>query len=208
MGQESLARYVAEPQRGTVPFDDPDNSYQPRQARGIGATYESRGGLPCPPALPRRTYEPLPGSGATYYPGTPNDQGILRDRTPWYHKEFQRTGVDSGLVNWTHAGPIRAELHMRNASLRTMQGNDHTISYQDPDAPYTRSIRADRPGGGWRILQNQGKGLHTNPKPGITYTNARYQSPNPLMVAPRVNRLASSVYTGQSYSQTTELQGG
>jgi len=122
------------------------------------------------------------------YSPTVFDGEIRRERTPWYPREYAIPGGQSW-VNWTAAGPIRAELGMRNVTLRTMAGTSNTRADQDPANPR--------------------QGLHTNPVNGVARTVQRYMDPaNPAMTAARVDRLSNARYDGQSYSQTTRTQGG
>src|ERR1700754_2170195 len=51
------------------------------------------------------------------YPGTTQDSAVTRDKTPYYHAEV-RSPVGDGWVDWTGAGPPRAELHMRTVTDR------------------------------------------------------------------------------------------
>jgi hypothetical protein len=125
------------------------------------------------------------------FPGNANDCLIARDRQPVYHVEYISSGRDSGLVDWTAAGPIRREIHTRQASLRIMAGN-------------TRSRALDPVPTGLGP-QTQGHGLHTTPPTGVAHTSPRY-GVTPQMTRPRTNRIAGSQYTGQSYSETTRLQ--
>jgi hypothetical protein len=123
------------------------------------------------------------------YPGTTNDAEIHRDRAPWYNMPDYPT-VGNGWVNWTLAGPPRAELHMRNATWRPMEGNSRS---RFPFLPQS-------PTGGMHTMIPSGPGS-------VRQTAPRYQSGNPQMQAARVDRLAGARYAGQSYSQTTSVQG-
>jgi hypothetical protein len=84
---------------------------------------------------------------------------------------------------------------MRNETVRTMVGTDNTRNL-DPKPVTTYGI------------QDQGHGMHSNPVRGQALTARVYSAPaRAQMTAGRFNRLADSVYTGQSYSQTTRSQG-
>jgi len=119
------------------------------------------------------------------YPGTVYDTAVQRERVPYYHAET-RGNVGDGWVNWTAAGPPRAELHMRTVQYRTEQGGTRY-----PFIP-------DSPTGG----------RHTMVPNATAYTMPRYVSGEvPQMTGARVNRLAAARYQGQSYSQVTAVQG-
>lgn len=122
-----------------------------------------------------------------------NDQGIMRDRVPWYDRDWM-AGQDNTLVDWTRCGPIRPSLHMRQETVRRLVGTDGTRNL-DPHP-------VDRFG-----MQDQGHGMHTNPAPNRVRTNQRFRSTTQQRPA-RINRLSPAAYSGQSYSQTTRIQGG
>lgn len=119
------------------------------------------------------------------YPGTTQDSAVARDRSPFYRAEV-RSPVGDGWVNWTAAGPPRAELHMRTTTYRAEQGGTRYPFI--PSAPTG--------------------GRHTMVPSATTYTTPRYVSGQiPQMTGARVNRLAAARYTGQSYSASTAVQG-
>lgn len=118
------------------------------------------------------------------YPGTVYDSQLVRDRGPYYQAD-RIIPPGNNWVSWTAAGPQRPELHMRNVTFREMQGN--TTS---------RYPVANTPSGG----------LHTMTPPGVAYTVPRYVT-TPQMTGARVNRLLPGQYRGQTYSQTTQIQG-
>lgn len=164
------------PQRNDVP-----EPYSPIRT-------DSSGGRP---ALPRaRTYINGMVDQVDRFPGNANDCLIARDRAPVYHTEYLSTGRDSGLVNWTAAGPVRRELHTRQATLRTMQGNT-----------MTRNLDPTPTGLGPQL---QGHGMHSTP-PSSFGTPGRYQETT-QMRRPRTNRLQPGQFSGQSFSETTRLQ--
>lgn len=122
------------------------------------------------------------------YPGTTNDAEILRDRGAWYNLP-DYTPPPITWINWTEAGPPRAELHMRNATWREEAGSSRS---RFPYLPLS-------PTGGMHTMIPSGPG-------GVRQTAPRYQS-TPQMQAARQDRLATARYAGQSYSQTTAMQG-
>lgn len=122
-----------------------------------------------------------------------NEQSIQHERFPWYDSEYMTSNHDT-LVNWTDCGPIRQNLHMRNTTINRQVGTSNTRA-QDP-----MPIRQFG-------TQDQGHGLHTNPEQPKLGTIKNFRARVQQQPA-RVNRLSPAVYTGQSYSQTTQLQGG
>lgn len=119
-----------------------------------------------------------------------NDSLIRRDGVPQYlEQNWQRAGAP--VNNWTAAGPARPSLWtIRQQTLTPRQGGK-VRWLQNPAAP--------------------GTGLHTevsNDASGAIGTAGRYTADNvPRMRARRQNRLSPAVYSGQSYSQTTKVQG-
>lgn len=119
------------------------------------------------------------------YPGTTQDGALLRDKSAFYHVG-QKGNVGDGWVNWTAAGPVRAELHARTYTWRDEQGGSRY--------PF--------------IPGSPTGGRHTMVPSATTYTTPRYvDSGLPQMQGARVNRLAAARYSGQSYSQSTAVQG-
>lgn len=119
------------------------------------------------------------------YPGTVFDTQIQRDRGPYYSApRFIPPPVT--WISWTAAGPTRPELGMRNATLREMVGNTRSRFPVVPDAPT--------------------KGMHTMTPSGVSRTVPRFVT-TPQMVPARIDRLAPGQYSGQTYSQTTRVQG-
>lgn len=189
--------HLTDRQRAPVPF----NRRPVRRRNSVGGET---------PELIRRTLvDGMDGEG-TRYPGTTNDTGITRQKTPWYPSDSY-TPAGNSWVSWTAAGPPRPELHMMNQTYRMMQGNSRTSNLLSPapgqveTAPGYRSL----PDG--RIIQPTHTvrvGLHTDPKRAALVTVQRYTtSGNPQMRKPRQDRLRSGQYTGQSFSQTTRIQG-
>lgn len=172
----------------------PYDRYHARHS-GVGG---SAGGPPRPAgmghAIEPGVIDAMVREGPGINGGTTINRLILRDRMPWYDRDYM-VGNDNTLVDWTRSGPIRPSLHNRQMTLTKQVGTDGTRNF-DP-----RPIRSYG-------MQDQGHGMHTNPEPTKKRTNARYRSGNPQMQPTRIGRLSSSVYTGQSYSQTTRIQGG
>lgn len=136
-----------------------------------------------------RTLTPGVETEQARYPGTVNDSAIMRDRRPWYPSD-PYIPPPVTWVNWTEAGPIRPELHMRTVDWRTMVGNTESRFPLNPDSPT----------GGRHTMIPSG--------PASNITQRRYvDSGLSQMVPGRPNRLAHARYTGQSYSQTTVPQG-
>lgn len=121
-----------------------------------------------------------------------NEQTIGHERFPWYKTGYIGSNHDS-LVNWTDCGPVRTSLHNRQVTINRQVGTSNTRA-QDPNAIRTYGT------------QDQGHGLHTNPAQSKIATNANFRARQQQQPA-RVNRLSPAVYTGQSYSQTTVVQG-
>lgn len=166
-------------QRAPVPFPTLEREGI-RHAQSLGGAVA---------ALPRRTVAAQAAQleTDTRYPGDANDDRIRRDRIPWYPSD-QRSGVGTGEVDWTAAGPARPELHMRNVTVRRMAGTDQTRALANPVDPTV--------------------GLHTNPAIRPSGNLQRYAAGVPVMRPARTDRLSPARYNGQSYSQTTVLQGG
>lgn len=118
-------------------------------------------------------------------PGYLNDDQVRRDRFPFYERD-RFTPPGDGWVNWTAAGPRRAELHMRNVSYRREAGSSASRFPVVEGSPTT--------------------GMHTMIAPGTGTVERYYQTPQ---IRPgRQDRLAAGQYSGQTYSQTTRPQGG
>lgn len=171
-------------QRRTLPYD--------------GRTWrrwDASGGQPAA-GVPRTLS--MIGTSFDRAPGDLQDDRIHRDRGPLLRTGYTVSGRDSGLVDWTNAGPIRAELGAVNSTYRVMEGTSTTAAL---DRPFPR-------GGS----QMQGHGLHTNPAPPQIATaplaTQRYQKrTNPVMRPVRQDRLSNTRFNGQSFSQTTKPQG-
>lgn len=143
---------------------------------------ESAGGIDT--AVPR-TLAPGIDNTLCRYPGTQFDGQIVRDRGPYYQQAMYLPPANNW-VSWTAAGPPRPELHVRQATLREMVGN-------------TRSR--------FPVINSPSTGMHTQIPSGVSRTAPRYVETR-QMVPGRYDRLRPSQYTGQTYSQTTQIQGG
>jgi hypothetical protein len=119
------------------------------------------------------------------YPGTSFDGQIIRERVPFY-SATTRSAVGDSWVNWTEAGPVRAELHMRTTQYR------HEVGSSQGRYPF--------------IPTSPTGGRHTMTPHGVQRTAPRFQETQQQTGA-RINRLSSARYSGQSYSQTTAVQG-
>lgn len=121
-----------------------------------------------------------------------NEQTIGHERMPWYHTGYIGSHHDA-LVNWTDCGPIRAALHNRQVTINRQVGTSATRAFD----PYPITMYG---------TQDQGHGMHTNPVQPKSGVNANFRA-RQQQLPTRVNRLSPAVYNGQSYSQTTVIQG-
>lgn len=126
----------------------------------------------------------------TRYPGTENDGMIIRDRKPFYSATLY-TPAGISWVNWTEAGPPRAELHMDTDQWRPEAGSS---SSRYPFVPGS-------PTGGMHTMIPSGPASSRQTAPRFV------DSGNPQMRGARTDRLSPARYAGQSYSQTTAVQG-
>lgn len=126
-----------------------------------------------------------------------NESTIVHERMPFHDVDYMTSNHDS-LVNWTDSGPIRQSLHMRQMTINRQVGTDATRNF-DPNPIVTYGTQDGTTGG-------QVHGMHTNPQ---TYklTGLRNFRDRQQQQPARINRLSPAVYTGQSYSQTTAIQG-
>jgi len=151
-----------------------------------------------------------PGAGHAIIPGLvdgrprdlgayANDQLIQRDRTPVYDADsYHQAGA---LTDWTASGPIRRSLWMRQHTWRRQAGTDNTRAL-DPRPVVSYGSQDGTHG-------SPPHGMHSNPVRGQVLTFRTFSSPDRAqMVSGRFNRLSDSQYVGQSYSQTTQVQGG
>ena len=155
------------------------------------------GGPPTPAGvgryIPRWSYAPT----LTREQANANEQTISHERFPWHHTGYIGSHHDT-LVNWTDCGPIRPALHNRQVTINRQVGTSNTRA-QDPNPIRTYGTQDGTRGG-------QIHGLHTNPQQSKIATNANFRARQQQEPA-RVNRLSPAVYTGQSYSATTVIQG-
>jgi hypothetical protein len=154
----------------------------PTEYNGPRRRDSSGGATPC---LVRRTLVDGMEGESTRMSGTVNDTLIRRDHTPWYPTDRVSPAGDSW-VNWTAAGALRPELHMRTVNLRTMAGNTRSRALPNP--------------------QDRTVGLHTDPRGPMAGKVTRYGARGATK-PPRQDRLLAGQYAGQSYSQTTKNQG-
>lgn len=136
---------------------------------------------------PMRPRRPAPGVADPWEraPGYVNDSGILRDVGPWVPvQHFVPAG--RGVANWD-AWPARDSIRQREVAVNQRVGTTRTRFLQNPQAPWT--------------------GLHSQVR-GANTTAARYVDNRvPQMSVRRQNHLSSALYRGQSYSQSTLVQG-
>lgn len=121
------------------------------------------------------------------YPGAANDSQIQRDRTAWFPTDSGPRGVGTGTVNWSLCAPPRPELHVRNVTYRRMAGTSQTRALTNPLDPTV--------------------GLHSQTPHKPSGNLERYVAGGQTIKPGRLNRLSPARYAGQSYSQTTLLQG-
>lgn len=132
-----------------------------------------------------RTLAPGIENDLARYPGTVYDTEIIRDRGPYYQRPVYLPPPVTW-ISWTAAGPPRPELHMRNSTLRELVGNS-----------------ASR----FPVVNTPTTGMHTSTEAGVARTVPRFVE-TPQMTTARQFRLSPGQYSGQTYSQTTRLQGG
>lgn len=166
-----MSRYLTARQRDEAPID----KHSARRGRSAGG-YDT--------VSPVRTLAVGIQDERPRYPGTVFDGGIVRDRGPYFQRP-RFTPAAPSWVNWTEAGPLRAELNMRNVTYRTEAGSSRS-RFPVVDTPTT--------------------GMHTMGVSGVSRTVPRYVE-TPQMTAGRPFRLSSARYQAQTYSQTTVHQG-
>lgn len=181
----SLGAALGQRQRAAPPVSA---GYEPGPGgRGYPRRGRSAGGYDT--AVPR-TLAPGIETELPRYPATENDRLIRRGRLPFYSATLYRAAGNSW-VNWTEAGPPRAELHMSTRQHRPEAGGSRSRYPFIPGAPT----------GGRHTMIPSGPGS-------VNQTVPRYgASGNPQMTGGRQDRLAPARYSGQSYSQTTAVQG-
>lgn len=143
------------------------------------------------PLEPMRPQRPAPGV-ADQRPSVQydvNDTGIRRDNTPVYYEQHYIPAA-RGVASWA-AWPARPILSQRDVTVNTRVGTTATRWLQNPQAP--------------------GTGLHTQaPRDQHSAVTVPRYADDGLgrMSSRRVGRLSPARYDGQSFSQTTRLQGG
>lgn len=155
--------------------------------RSVRGTYQAQA-PGATPALTRRTLANGVDNEMVRAPGYLLDAQIRRANGPWYPSDNLH-GVGTGTVNWTACGPPRPEMHFRQLfALRQMAGTSATRFLKSPVDPKL--------------------GLHsTPPKPRKMGNLERIEARAPQIRRGRRDRLSQARYTGQSYSQTTRVQG-
>lgn len=126
-----------------------------------------------------------------------NEQTIGHERFPWYHLGYIGSHHDT-LTNWTDSGPVRPALHMRQVTINRQVGTSQTRAFD----PFPIRTYGTQDG----TLDGRTHGMHTTPEPAKKSTLKNFRARQQQTPA-RVNRLSPAVYTGQSYSQTTAVQG-
>jgi hypothetical protein len=120
----------------------------------------------------------------------PNDALIERDNTPHQHIQYAGNGT-LPFNDWVHSGPPRPSWWIQSDTISPRQGAKNRW-LQNPAAP--------------------GTGLHTyvvNNASGAIGSADRFTTAGvPKQRSRRQNRLSPSRYSGQSFSQTTNVQGG
>lgn len=132
------------------------------------------------------------------------DYGILRDNTPYYQRQHY-VAAGHGVASWA-AFPARPALNQRNVTVNRRVGTSATRHLVDPRTGTTGLVSQ-----GPRTGQGSAMGYHTQAtgRDHPSTTVPRYSdSTLGTMSRRRQNRLSPARYNGQSYSQTTLLQGG
>lgn len=138
-------------------------------------------------STPMRPARPAAGVADPFEraPGYVFDSGIHRDVGPWVPVQHF-TPAGRGVANWD-SWPARDSVRQREVTVNQRAGNSRARWLQNPQAPWT--------------------GLHTQVA-GVQTQTARYVDKQvPQMSTRRQNHLSSTLYRGQSYSQTTVVQG-
>lgn len=131
----------------------------------------------------------IPGVDNEYVrdPRNLNDSQIRRDHSAWAPTD-RLYGFGDPLVNWTACGPPRQEIHSRIVNFRIMAGTSATRYIPNPYDPTV--------------------GLHSRTAPSKRGNVQRIEGKQATMRPGRQDRLTRATYTGQSYSETTKMQGG
>jgi hypothetical protein len=174
-------RYL--PQDVTPPFDN--------------VTFRVKNGIETPPP-PMWPGVPYPGVGNEQerYQGGWNDGDINAEHTPITVAQNYVT-AGKGYNDWTSCGPSRngPGLWMRDVVVNRRQGTDNTSYLQNPEDPGTG-------------LVTQVQGLSTYSAQAGQLIERYTTSGVPQQTRRRQNRLSPARYSGQNYSQTTQVQGG
>lgn len=115
-----------------------------------------------------------------------NDALIRRDNSNFWPTDVKH-GVGDSLVDWSACGPSRPEMHSRVVSFRVMAGTSNTRYIPNPYDPTV--------------------GLHSRTHRSQLGNIQRYEAGTATMRPGRQDRLTQVTYSGQSYSQTTRMQG-
>lgn len=138
---------------------------------------------------PERPAHGVADPWARYQGGHMDAGSITRQNTPWVQNQ-RYVAAGRGVASWA-ASPPRPSLNQMDMPYMIRQGTSQTRHLLDPRTGVT--------------------GLHTQ-QTGVNHsavTASRYANPDvPMMKVRRQNRLSPALYDGQSYSQTTMLQGG
>lgn len=188
------------------------------------------------PYYPVGTWDTRRPMNTTFAPDNcANDQLWARMRGPWVYQGTEISGRDSGLVDPMLDGPARPSIRVSTRSYRREQGTDATRNYDPRRAgyrmygwqdgsntrfwggtpgyylPYAQRGSGDAipsdTSGNTVITAGVPHGLHTHTVFSRRMTFRTYAS-TPQMTGPRQDRLSNSPRAGQSYSQTTVVQGG
>jgi hypothetical protein len=133
-------------------------------------------------AVPRTLAPGLDNQMARY----PFNEGTrtVRDRGPFFSAP-RFIPPPNNWVDWTGAGPARPELHVRQATWRPEVGSSR---------------------GRFPVVDSPTGGMHTMGPSAVARSYPRYVE-TPQMRGARINRLSPGGYSGQTYSQTTRIQG-
>lgn len=150
---------------------------------------------PPPPMWAGAPYAGVGNQVERYY-GAWDDGGINAEHTTFVATEtYSRPG--GGYNEWTQCGPSLngPGIWTRDVVVNQRQGTSNTSYLQNPEDPGTG-------------LVTQVQGLSTYAAQ-VSQQQARYLDPAvPQQTRRRQGRLSPARYTGQSYSQTTQVQGG
>lgn len=157
-------------------------------------TFRVKNGIekPPPPMWPGFPYAGV-GNETERYPGGWSDGNLNQEHTPFTAAQSY-VAPGRGYNDWTSCGPSLngPGMWMRDVVVNRRVGTDNTSYLQNPEL--------------------KGTGLVSQAYGNTTYQGqmaqqlARYQA-QPNMTVRRQNRLSPARYQGQSYSQTTQMQG-